>query len=196
MATNKSELSNLMNEKSIKICCLIVFSVFLLNCHDNTAKERVLFDFESLSELDQLEWNCHTMYSISGEHPSHGSKSLKLELYPSARPDYPGLTPILKERNWSAYKVLSFDIYNPQKHEAPIAIRIDDREYPEYPDRYNKSIILQPGANHLSIPLNTAITSGTLRRLDLREIHNFLIFMAYPEKRVVLYVDYIRLINY
>ena len=54
------------------------------------------------------------MYSISGEHPSHGSKSLKLELYPSDRPDYPGLTPIIRENNWSDFKALSFDIYNPE----------------------------------------------------------------------------------
>jgi len=130
------------------------------------------------------------MYSISDEHPAHGAKSLKLELYPT---HYPGLTPILKKTDWSSYKILSFDIYNPQKNDVPIALRIDDREYPEYKDRFNKSFILQPGINSIFIPFNTLVTSGTQRQLNIGKIYNFLIFIAYPEKRIILYVDYIRL---
>jgi len=174
----------------IKIFCLTILSFYLLGCDNKPVREYVLFDFETPSELDQLHWSCHTMYSLSEKHITHGSKSLQLDLYPA---HYPGFSPILKKRDWSAYKVLAFDIYNPQKIEVPITVRIDDKKYPEYKDRYNKSFVLQPGMNHLTIPFNSLITSGTVRKLDLKSISNFLIFMAGPKKKIVLYMDYIRM---
>ena len=122
---------------------------------------------------------------------SHGSKSLKLELYPS---DYPGLTPVLKGNDWRGYKAFCFDIYNPENQEIRLVIRIDDLEdYPNHEERYNRSFILQPGMNHMSIALDTLVTSGTYRKLNLGNIHKVFIFMARPERKVILYVDYIRL---
>jgi len=136
------------------------------------------------------------MYYISGEHPSHGSKSLKLELYPSDKQDYPGLTPVIRENNWSDFKALSFDIYNPEGNNISVTLRIDDRkDYPEYNERYNKRFIFGPGMNNIRVPLNTLVTSGTGRILNLRKIYRLLIFMANPERNIVLYVDYIRLIR-
>lgn len=179
-------------KKLTNICFFAILSFYLLGCDINPAREHILFDFESPSELDQLEWSCHTMYSLSDEHATHGSKSLQLELYPT---HYPGLTPILKKKDWSAYKVLSFDIYNPEEKNVQISVRIDDhKDYPDYKDRYNKRFILNQGMNRISIPLNTLVTSGTSRNLNLKNIYRLLIFTANPEKRVVLYVDYIRLI--
>lgn len=177
--------------KFIKIFCLSLLSLYLLSCDHNPAREYTMFDFETPSELDQLHWTCHTMYSLSDKHGTHGAKSLQLDLYPA---HYPGFSPILNKRDWSAYRVLSFDIYNPQKIEVPITVRIDDKKDPEYKDRYNKSFVLQPGMNHLTIPFNSLITSGTVRELDLRSISKFLIFMVGPKRKIVLYLDYIRLV--
>ena len=61
-------------------------------------------------------------------------------------------------------------------------------------DRYNKSFILKPGLNNMNIPLDSLITSGTQRILDVKNIYRFLIFMSHPPKKFVLYLDYIRLI--
>ncbi|MFQ6032509.1 MAG: hypothetical protein ACE5K2_06265, partial [Candidatus Zixiibacteriota bacterium] len=134
-----------------------------------------------------------TLFSLSDEQATHGEKSLRLELYPS---DYPGLTPMIEKRDWSRYDALRFDIYNPQYEAVTLTVRIDDRkDYPNYADRYNKRFILKPGINHVRIPLDTFVTSGTDRKLDLKNIYRVLIFMARPERRVVLYVDYIRLVS-
>ena len=171
---------------------IIILNIFLLlSCHSNASRELVFFDFESDSQLDQFHWKCHTLFSISDEHASHGEKSLKLELFPS---DYPGLTPMLKENDWRGFKALCFDIYNPEEKQQ-ISVRIDDRkDYPDYGERYNKSFILNQGMNQISIPLNTLVTSGTDRNLNLKNIYRLLIFTASPEKRVVLYINFIRLI--
>ncbi len=173
---------------------LIIMGLFLLvRCGGSASGERLLFDFESDAELDRFHWRCFTLFSLSGELATHGESSLRLELYPS---DYPGLAPIIERRDWRGYKALCFDIYNPDHRELPIAVRIDDRkDYPNYKDRYNKSFILKPGMNRMRISLDTLVTSGTDRKLDLKNIYRVLIFMARPERTVVLYVDYIRLVS-
>jgi hypothetical protein len=170
--------------KLITIILLILLSL-LLNCSDQKAQEQILFDFESPSELDQLDWECHTMNSLSDEHPTRGLKSLKLELYPSDGEDYLGLTPIIRQKNWSGFKYFCFDIYNPEAKQEQISLRIDDKKnYPDYNDRYNKSIILEPGINRLCIPLNEMDTSGTKRKINLQNIYKVLIFKANPEKKI------------
>ena len=136
------------------------------------------------------------MYALSDEHPTHGVKALKLELYPFNTPDYPGLAPIIKDNNWSDFKELRFDIFNPAEKNVTVSVRIDDgKDYPEYEERYNNRFILEPGINNIRVPLNTLVTSGTARTLNLRKIYRLLLFMANPEKKVVLHVDYIRLIR-
>lgn len=164
-----------------------------VDCGGGVSGERVLFNFESNVELDRFHWRCHTLFSLSSDFPTHGSRSLRLELYPS---DYPGLAPMLEENDWRDYRILSFDVHNPNKREVRITVRIDDRkDYPNYKDRYNKSFILKPGLNRMKIPLDTLVTSGTDRKLNLKRISRVLIFMTRPERRVVLYVDYIRLVS-
>jgi hypothetical protein len=103
---------------------------------------------------------------------------------------------MLKESDWCGYTSLCFDIYNPQEKEIRVSVRIDDQEeHLDYGDRYNKGFILQPGMNDMKIPLNTLMTSATRRKLDTRKIHRLLIFLVRPERKVVMYVDYFRLIS-
>ena len=176
----------------IKVILITACLWGFISCFSEPPAQLVLFDFESEAELDRFHWKCHTLLSLSNENVTHGQKSLRLELYPSS---YPGLSPKLKVNDWRGYKAVCFDIYNPENEETSIAIRIDDlKEHPDYKDRYNKSFILKPGLNHMNIPLDSLITSGTHRSLDLKNIYRFLIFMSRPQKRFVLYIDYIRLI--
>ena len=178
--------------KLIRISFLIILLILLMRCSNEINRERILLDFESDLELEQIQWKCHTLFSLSRDHTTHGEKSLKMELYPS---DYPGLDPKLEEKDWRGYKALCFDIYNPEEKNVQISVRIDDqKDYPEYKDRYNKSFILNQGMNQINIPLNTLVTSGIARNLTLKNIYRLLIFTSNPEKKVVLYIDYIRLI--
>ena len=171
---------------------MIIASAFcLLSCKIEQPGWLVISDFESEADLDRVQWQCHTLCSLSDENATQGNKSLRLELYPS---DYPGIAFQLPTHNWSGYKMLSLDIYNPQEEMIFLAMRIDDRkEYPSFDDRYNNSFHLKPGMNHLNIPLASMATSGTKRNLNLRNIHRFLIFMAQPQKKYILYIDHVHL---
>lgn len=152
----------------------------------------LFYDFESDKELDWLHWKCKTLMSLSDRHVSHGSKSLKLELFPS---DYPGFNPALKNIDWNNYSKLCFEIYNPEKSEQRLCIRIDDRvDNPEYNDRYNSSVILKRGMNYIEIELDSIITSGTERKLEIQNITKLLLFMVNPPEKITLYLDYLRLV--
>lgn len=171
---------------------MMLFSLFLLACQRDIRKELVLFDFESDSELDQLVWKCHTVYSLSSEHTTHGTKSLKMELYPS---NYPGMTAELKKNDWRGYSALLFDVFNPQEMDLAVTVRIDDKkDYPDYNDRCNQGFVLKPGMNRMSIPLDTVITSRTHRKMDLKNIYRLMIFTGDLREKIVLYLDYLRLI--
>jgi hypothetical protein len=160
-------------------------------CNRSMPAEIMLFDFEADQELDQLHWSCHQLYSLSPEHATHGSKSLKLELFPS---DYPGLTTILPIKDWRGYKTFDFDMYNPSDLNIQISVRTDDKEnYPEYNDRYTESFIVRPGSNHISIPLATMITAGTKRHLDFAHIHRLFVFIAHPKAKTTLFIDAVKL---
>jgi hypothetical protein len=142
---------------------------------------------------NQLYWKCYTVFSLSNEHVTHGTKSLRVELYPSA---YPGLNPKLEVKDWRKFKAIFFDVYSPEKEEILIIVRIDDqKENPAYADRYNKRFVIKPGPNHISIPLNSLISSVTNRPLNLKKIQKLMIFMVQPKKKHVLNVDFIRLLS-
>lgn len=178
--------------KKIRLVLIIGLFSALVACSGGQSGERVLFDFESDAELDRFHWKCHTLFSLSDDYVSHGNRSLKLELYPS---EYPGLHPMIEENDWRGYKVLCFNMFNPGKKEIRLTVRIDDqKDYPNYEDRYNKTFNLKSGMNQLSIPLDTLVTSGPSRSLDLSNIYRVLIFVARPERKVILYIDHIRLV--
>ena len=170
----------------------VITGILLLTGCGAPGSELVLYDFETDNELNELHWHCRTLYSRSDQFVSHGVKALKLELYPS---DYPGLDMKLKKHDWRIYKALRLEIYNPQPRSIQVKFRIDDKEDPDYADRYSRGFDLKPGMNYLYVPLNTLITTGTSRNLNLKEIHKFLIYIVNPERKVVLYIDHIRLVN-
>jgi hypothetical protein len=160
-------------------------------CRKTPSEPLVIADFESDAELDRFDWKCHTLFSLSSEHVTQGKQSLRLELYPS---EYPGLAPRLKQKDWRDYRALCLDVYHPGKEPLRLAVRIDDRpDSPDYPDRYNQSLLLQPGENRLSLPLESLVTSGTRRKLNLATIHSLLFFLVDPPQKAVLYIDHLRL---
>ncbi len=176
--------------KPITAAFLLFISLFFWYC-TRLEPEKILFDFKSDSDLDQFSWECHTLFSLSNEHATHGKKSLKLELFPS---DYPGLAPKLAVNDWQDFSTFSFDVYNPQNREVSLTVRIDDKkDYPDYPDRYNKSFRLRQGANTIIIPIHELETSGTKRRLNLDNIYKVIMFMAQPKEKAVLFFDNFRL---
>ncbi len=175
----------------IKALLLMAIAVLLFSCNQGTPPEIILLDFESDSELNQLHWRCHTLYSLSEDHATHGSKSLKLELF-SAK--YPGLDFEPTVKDWRNHKALCLDIFNPSPQQTQIVIRIDDKkDYPDYDDRYNESFSINTGANHVAIPLDAVTASISNRHLDLAHIRRMFILQAHPHEKTTFFIDAIKL---
>ena len=184
-------LTNTMNMKATTIIVQTLITALLLSGCKKENNERILFDAESDQELDRLHWQCKTMFFISSEHVTHGSHSLKMELYPS---DYPGVSFRLSSRDWRGYNTLAFDIYNHHETETTLTIRIDDhKDANNYADRFNKNVVLHPGQNRIRIPLSSVVTSGSKKPLNLKTITSLVLFISSPMQRRILNLDYLRL---
>jgi hypothetical protein len=173
------------------ISFFVIVAMILLSCSGKPSPEHILFDFESDSELDRLNWKCRTLFSLSKEHVTHGAYSLKMETFPSM---YPGFSPKLDVMDWSHHKQLTFDIFNNSDTTVNVVVRIDDKkESSGYADRYNQVFPLRAGTNTIVIPFDKLVTSGNSRFLKLKRIHRFLIFLNQPEKHSIFYMDYVRI---
>jgi len=150
----------------------------------------LLCDFEAESELDQFCWRCGQLFSLSGEHATHGRRALRLWMAPAR---HTGLLSGVARRDWSGFRALCLDVYNPQPQPLQLTVRIDDRPWrPPYCDRYERPFSLAPGPNLVRIPLETLVTSGTGRPLELSNIWLFYLYL-HLESPTVLYLDYLRL---
>lgn len=170
---------------------LFIFSILTLilltGCQD---RSRFYYDFETEDTLDTLSWKCKTIFTLSDKHATSGQKSLKLELYPSP---YPGVALHKFNPDWSMYNTLIFDIYNQETMSLRLAIRIDDTKDPSYDDRYNHPIVLNPGMNHISIPLNSLVTTGAGRKINLTNVQQVILFLVQPKEKRIIYLDNVRL---
>ena len=186
-----------MSSVKISLRHITFSTIFVLCCLALAACQklpRFNYDFESDDTLNNLYWQCGTVFSLSKEHVTSGQKSLKVELNPAPAGSgnvYPGLTFINFSKNWKHYKKLFFDVYNQEETPLPLFIRIDDAQYPPYADRYNAKLMILPGENHFVLPFEDFITSGTARQLDFKTIYSVSLFMSRPEKTFTLYFDHI-----
>ncbi len=152
----------------------------------------IIYDFESQRELSGLIYKCHTWFELDRCYATHGSKSLRLEMYPPE--EYPGLSLGDLKGPWKNVRQIKLDIYNPEENDITLTMRIDDRDDdPPYGDRINERLLIHPGLNHVVLDLKRLLTSGTGRRLVPRKICAFMIFLTHPRAPVTIFVDNIRL---
>ena len=155
-------------------------------------RPRFGYDFEDERVLDELQWSCGTLFLVSADHATSGNRSLEVSLYPAAESvteHYPGVSFSGFDADWSGRRALVFDVFNPEDTAVALEVRIDDRESPDYRDRFNRTHTLAPGGNRISIPLASLVTSGTRRQLDLRRIRVVSLFLVNPGERHTLYLD-------
>jgi hypothetical protein len=163
-----------------------------LLCPACEERPRFGFDFEQDRDLDELEWSCGALFRLSDAHATTGKRSLEMSLYPATDGDtehYPGVAFTNFDPDWFGRRALVFDAHNPEAAPLPLEVRIDDRESPDYEDRFNASYTLAPGGNRVSIPLAALRTSGTKRPLRLGRIRTVALFLANPEERHTLFLD-------
>ncbi len=156
-----------------------------------TNPENVLFDFESEAELDQVNWECRKWFELSKDHFAHGKRSLKVSLPPGR---YPGVKFHGFRKDWTGFRFLKLDVFNPSREKVRFHVRIDDEKSRwEYARRFDRTVELSPGANALSFSIESIRTNMTSRPLEFKKISNLMMFVLDNRERKDLYIDYIRL---
>jgi len=150
-----------------------------------------LFDFETEAELEYLNWECHKWFEFSDKNATSGKNSLQVTLPPG---QYPGIKFIDIEKNWSSYRQLNMNVFNPSSEPFTFHVRIDDKKSRwEYEDRYDRDFKVQKGMNHISIPLESVKANITPRALDLSHIERLMLFIPGNDRKRTFYLDNIRL---
>jgi hypothetical protein len=99
-------------------------------------------------------------------------------------------------RDWHQYEKLMFSIYNTKNMNLQLSLRIHDGQHlqnNEPYDRYAQSIILTPGWNVIEIPLQKLKNAPRDRKMDLRNIYNFMIYSSFLSDSTWIYLDDVRL---
>ncbi len=158
-----------------------------------STNQKILFDFESESELKRLNWECHKWFELSEKNVTSGKYCLKVILPPG---QYPGIDFQEMKHDWSEFHSLRMDIFNPAEEKVNLSIRIDDRESgPEYVSRFDTVFELKQGMNHISIPTKSIRTNIHHRPLNLKQIKRIIVFIMNNTKQRELYLDNMRLEN-
>jgi len=96
--------------------------------------------------------------------------------------------------DWTSYKYFLFDIYSEYADPFNLMIRINDRTHnQDSSDRFNRKLIIEPGLNNISIPLDAVRNAPETRQMDMHDIDLIIIFPKSPAENLVLYLDNIRL---
>jgi len=162
-----------------------------LSCADPSPRSGVLYDFETDADLDRIVWNCHTRFSLSTEHASSGSRSLRCDF---GEFRYPGISFHDFPADLGDARSISIDLFNDSTSPINLVVRIDDADSgSDHDNRYNGSFLLRPGATSVVIPLEEVRNAPEGRKLDLSKIEQFLIFLYQIEEPVTIYVDRIAL---
>ncbi len=166
---------------------LVLLILIATACDNRAPSGRILYDFESESDLDRMNWHCRMRYSIVPEHATSGSSSLRCDF---SEMRYPGIGFHDFPRDVASFRSISVDIFNNADQSVNLVVRIDDAESgDQHENRYNGSFMLQPGENKLAIPMESIRNGPVGRKLDLTDIRRFLIFIYKAPGPVTLYID-------
>jgi len=150
-----------------------------------------LFDFETESELQYLDWECHKWFELSEQHATSGKNSLRVTLPPG---QYPGIYFKHIDADWSRYRAFKMDIFNPSSETFTFHVRIDDHKSGwEYDDRFDRNFKIQKGMNNIEIPLESVKANITPRSLDMKSIRRLMLFIPGNSKKREFYIDNLRL---
>lgn len=150
----------------------------------------VLADFESPAQMPGIKGNVER----SGLHYTKGHYGLAIHL---TTDKYSGVTFDNFFNSWQGYTRLSCELYNPNPEPLVLTIRVNDVAHELtgnlFNDRFNKTLQLQPGWNHVDINLSDILHAPATRTMNLSEISAIVIFAVQLPKPRDIYMDDLRL---
>lgn len=96
--------------------------------------------------------------------------------------------------DWRGYRRLCFDTYSELEEPVELILRIHDAHHDNsVGDRFNRSLVIDPGRNEIRIGLDEIRKGPSSRELDLSQVWGLALFAVGPDSVFSLYVDAFRL---
>jgi hypothetical protein len=186
-------MSKIIKRNIFCLGIVILLSIVIYCCTHKSDSHgaRTLFDFEEEAELDLFHWKCKTLFSLSEEYAKHGSRSLRIEFYPTRQV---GFSTGQIDHDWSRIRAFEFTVFNKSEKTIKLYLQISDDTTKGDPLKaYTKALSIASGDNVIIVPISELCDSFS-RKLNARNIKGFYIFMREIPVRTILYFDYFRLI--
>ena len=153
----------------------------------------LLSGFET--SLEESRWSGSAKRKVHHDIYFSGQSSLQIRLTTQR---YSGIG--LKDfpSDWSAYRAVSLQVFNPDQQPLQLHFRIHDQDHRKhkngYGDRYNASFDLNPGWNHLQVSLAKVAQAPKNRVLDLTRIAGMGVFVGKLDQSRTIYLDDVKLL--
>lgn len=110
--------------------------------------------------------------------------------------EYPGFAVKEPRADWSGYAALRFEVWSQEPGPVPLVLRVHDAAHDQtYEDRFNRELVVQPGANVFRIALAEIEQGPAQRRLDLHHVGGFALFAAHPGRPLTFWLDSFELVR-
>jgi len=97
--------------------------------------------------------------------------------------NYPGVSIIEPEPDWSGYRQLRLSLHSNNKHDVNLVLRVHDNMHNQkHSDRFNMKLLVQPGLNEFQISLNAMKYGPLERELNLNKIAGVILFSSKLEE--------------
>jgi len=153
----------------------------------------LLSGFETPFEIGR--WGGNSARRLDRDIRASGSAALRVDLNTDR---YSGLALRHFPADWSRHRALSLHLYNPQPVPFELHFRIHDQAHRSngnrYSDRFNTSLVLQPGWTELEFSLAEVAKAPKGRQMELSKIAGIVLFVGKLEEPQTFYLDDVQLI--
>src|SRR5436190_5018196 len=154
----------------------------LLVCRQE-GPEQILGTFDRPQDARLWEGSGAGTMTFEPRDPTDLNKMAKLV---TSGGSYAGIYSYRQPKDWSAYEVLSFVVWSPDR--LGLGVRVDDENSKNYATRYNGEATLEAGRNLIQIPIREMKAV-----INPAKVKSMGIFLHEPPKGLVLFFDDIRL---
>lgn len=101
---------------------------------------------------------------------------------------YPGVSITESYPDWSAYNMLTLDLYSLEDQTINLVLRIHDSQHnQEFSDRFNQVLTVIPGKNRFRVPLHQVEHAPAGRDMDMMHIASIMLFAMNIDNPVKFY---------
>lgn len=164
-------------------------SLFQISCHYMQRDKA----FPMITEFDERWSSSFVRFNnaeLLGLVDIERDKNIKFYRLRFDASQYPGVSVIEPEKNWSAYSKLHLSVYSDNTSDIKLVLRVHDHRHTQaYNDRFNKRYVIRPGLNEIEVNLSEVRKAPVGRELDLANIAGVGFFLVNVEKSLFLEVS-------